>query len=156
MTKNTQANSQRLPLIVGTIFMVVGSLISCGGVALYLQTKDLLDNGERTEGKVLYIERSSSSYYPVFAFQDKQGRKFEARSPNSSKSHAPGDTVAIVYDPKEPLSARILDIASYWPSVFLALFGGLFFSVGCVVALFRNRFDENGEWVFGRKKVLQQ
>lgn len=155
MTRNSKSNTQRLPLIVGTLFIVVGGLISCGGIALCVQTKNLLDNGERTEGKVLYIERSSSSYYPVFAFQDKQGRKFEARSSDSSKSHAPGDKVAVVYDPKEPLSARILDIASYWPSLFLALFGGLFFLIGSVVALFRNRFDENGEWVFGRKKALK-
>jgi len=151
MTRKSQIGSQRLPLIVGTIFIVVGGLIAYGGVALCLQTKNLLDNGERTEGKVLYIERSSSSYYPVFAFQDKQGRKFEARSPNSSKSHPPDDIVAIVYDPQEPLSARILDIVSYWPGLFLTLFGGLFFSIGCVVAFFRNRFDKNGEWVFGSK-----
>lgn len=151
MTKNAQMNHQRVPLIVGTIFVLVGSLFCCGGTMLYLQTKNLLDNGERAEGTVMYIERSSSSYYPVFEFHDKRGRKFEVRSPNSSKNYAPDDTIAIVYDPKEPLSARILDIASYWPSLFLALFGGLFFSIGCLVAFFRNRFDENGEWVFGRK-----
>lgn len=139
------------PLLVGIVFMVLGGAFASVGVTFAMATQRLLEEGERTQGTVVSIERSSSNYYPVFEFSDARERRFRVRSTDSSKSHAPGDPVTVVYDPQEPLAGRIVEIASYAAEIFFVLFGGLFFTVGALLLIFRKRFNANGEWVFGSK-----
>ncbi|MEC5387996.1 DUF3592 domain-containing protein [Uliginosibacterium sp. H3] len=134
--------------IVGSIFILVGPYMSYGAATFALKTRNLLENGERTTGVVLYVAHYSRSYYPVFVFEDAQGRKFEVKSPDSSKGYFPGEKVSVVYDPNEPLAGRIVDLASDSNQIFPSLFGGLLFLIGAVLVIFRTRVDENGKWPF--------
>lgn len=136
---------------VGIGFIAVACLLLSISYFLTRKTLHLRHTGLHTQGIVVMLERSGSYHYPVFRFKDAKGRSFEIRSSVSSVSYSPGDKIAVVYDSEQPLSAQIDDAMSmYFGPAFIALFGSIFLTVGCVVYGFRNRFNAAGEWKFAR------
>ena len=136
---------------VGIGFIAVACLLLTLSCFLTRKTLHLKHVGLRTQGIVVMLERSGSAHYPVFRFKDAKGRSFEIRSSQSSFSYSPGDKITVVYDPEQPLSAQIDDAMSmYFGPVFIALFGSIFLTAGCVLYWFRNRFNAAGEWKFAR------
>jgi len=69
----------------------------------------------RADGSVYRRDVQRTSYAPVIRFTDRTGRdiEFHGRA-GSDRGFAPGDRVSVVYDPGNPIRARIISFVDLW------------------------------------------
>ena len=114
---------------------IVGTLLIAVAVYFAFSTYELQQTGTRTTGTVTSLERTESSFFPVFEFIDSRGRLLEVRSSASSRNYFPGDEIPIVYHPGSPLDARIDDPAGLYVLPMIMSVIGLLFVGGTVLML---------------------
>jgi hypothetical protein len=130
--------------------MIAGAALVIGIAALW-NTVELYSGGTRTEGTVLEVRETRRteqedvtrpdgsayrrnvervSYAPVVRFTTGEGREIEFHGRGGSdRGFAEGDRVTVVYDPGNPIRARIVSFLDLWLPTVVAfgvaiLFGG--------------------------------
>lgn len=134
-------------------FAVIAGAALVIGVAALWNTVELYGGGTRTEGTVLEVRETRRteqeevtrpdgseyrrnvervSYAPVVRFTTGDGREIEFHGRGGSdRGFAEGDRVTVVYDPTNPIRARIVSFLDLWlPTV--AAFGVAILFGGCV------------------------
>ena len=118
-----------------TIFLVIGVGLQTAGAVSGVRMAAWLRTASATTGKVVDLERRRSSkggrsYAEVVVFQPESGDEVRFKSSISTSSpFAVGDTVPVLYNPKQPDDAMIDTQFRRW---FLP---GLFFAMGLVFTL---------------------
>lgn len=147
--------------IIKYVFTVIGLALLVGAFYLYLDKQTFVKKAEIVDGKVveLLVRRSSNSimYTPVVSFITKEGSKIEITSSVSSNSpsYSVGETVAIIYDPKEPNKADINGFESLWLAVLVVgILGMAFFLVGFCIVLYGIRKQRNKLYLLDNGKRI--
>lgn len=133
------------PKLVGWVFAVIGVLCWVFGAYVYSATRDFAAHAVAVEGTVveLQVQRSSHgiTYMPVVRYRDAAGEEHTLYSSMASNPPAflVDQKVKVLYrpdDPEFPLHARIESTGQLWGgTLFLGLFGSIFFIVGMIVLL---------------------
>ena len=132
--------------------LIAGAALVIGVVALW-NTVELYSGGTRTEGTVLEVRETRRteqeevtrpdgseyrrdveriSYAPVVRFTTSTGREIEFHGLGGSETAlAQGDRVTVVYDPANPIRARIVSFLDLWLPSAVA-FGVAILFGGCV------------------------
>lgn len=145
------SNDVELFVVGERAFAVIAGVALVIGVMVLWNTVELYNAGTRTEGTVLEIRRSQhtedeyvprpdgseyrrtverSSYAPVIRFATTDGREIEFHGRGGSgTAFAEGDRVTVIYDPANPIRARIVAFLDLWLPAAVAfgvaaLFGG--------------------------------
>jgi Protein of unknown function (DUF3592) len=145
------SNEVELYVVGERAFAVIAGAALVIGVFVLWNTVELYNAGTRTEGTVLEIRRTQttedeyvtrpdgseyrrtverSSFAPVIRFATSDGREIEFHGRGGSDTAlAEGDRVTVIYDPANPIRARIASFLDLWlPAVaafgVAALFGG--------------------------------
>lgn len=103
-------------------------LLSLAGYLAY-DAYTLQKTGIKTQGKVVSLERSGGSHFPVFTFTDNNNHILTIRSGISSKDYLPGDAIPVLYDPAKPLGAVVNE------PLMLHLLDGIFVLLGAIFLL---------------------
>jgi hypothetical protein len=101
--------------LVGIFFILVS-------VVFYLDNRGLAAHGARTQGQVVYADADSDEV--VFTVD---GTDYEVPAPEVG-DRLPGDTVTVVYDPRDPAISNLEDDSFAWHLHWILLGLGLFFS----------------------------
>ena len=113
------------------LLLSIGMIV--GGICWLLYVKSFAATAERAEGKVTRNREGSdhknrTTYTPEFEFKDKSGRTHIVVSDTSSRpaDFSPGETVTVLYDPKQPQGARIDSVRQLylWP-LGMTIAGGI-------------------------------
>lgn len=112
--------------------------------------------GTRTQGEVVrYVETSNDMYSAVFQFADEYGQLHQVldRVRSSRKKYEVGESVAIVYKPDDPTSARkVSTFSMYLAPVALGLASLLFY--GGAALVWRNRSSFQKEYEARRSRTV--
>ena len=100
--------------LVGIFFILVS-------VVFYLDNRGLAAHGARTQGQVVYADADSDEV--VFTVD---GTDYEVPAPEVG-DRLPGDTVTVVYDPRDPAISNLEDDSFAWHLHWILLGLGLFF-----------------------------
>lgn len=134
----------------GFVFVIMG-LLALGfigiGVWFLIDAVAFTDSARTATGEVIAVtphrdDDGGTTYTPRFAYTDADGvrRTGETHISSSTYDYAPGERVAILYDPADPRDVRIDDWFSLWgfPMIFIA--AGLFSeTVLVLIFVFRAR-----------------
>jgi hypothetical protein len=120
----------RLP--IGSVFLTVGTCIFAFGLFIGTKNYEFVNSAQKTSATVIRLDvvHDSTSredlYRPVFAFS-LDGRTIEFPSQSSSRpaGFQEGETVDILYNPKNPKDAKVNSFDALWLGVIVALFLGL-------------------------------
>lgn len=145
------SNEVELFVVGERAFAVIAGAALVIGVIVLWNTVELYNAGTRTEGTVLEIRRTQttedeyvtrsdgseyrrtverSSFAPVIRFTTGDGREIEFHGRGGSDTAlAEGDRVTVIYDPDNPIRARIVSFLDLWLPAAAAfgvavLFGG--------------------------------
>jgi Protein of unknown function (DUF3592) len=145
------SNEVELYVVGERVFAVIAGAALVIGVFVLWNTVELYNAGARTEGTVLEVRRTQStqdeyvtrpdgseyrrtversSFAPVIRFATSDGREIEFHGRGGSDTAlAEGDRVTVIYDPANPIRARIVSFLDLWlPAVaafgVAVLFGG--------------------------------
>lgn len=130
---------------IGLIFLVAGVGLVIGCFFAVSRTKRFLSTAREVRGQVVGIEsrrgrgqHASRMHYPVLRYRTQEGTQHEVVSSVGSNPprYKEGDSVTLLYDPQNPLDARIHTFLNVWLfPVVLGGVGGAFVLVGGVLAL---------------------
>ena len=126
--------------ILPYVFALLGIGMLAGGIYLYDRTKDFLDQAVTAPGIVIELKQEKSSdsnnnttydYRPVVQFDTKDGQRivFTSDTATNPPSYHTEDEVEVIYNPKEPLDAKINTFFSLWLGVILLLGLGAIFTI---------------------------
>lgn len=108
-------------MLIAVILAVIGGVLTAGGVTAARANARFRRRAERAQGTIVELQLGASPgdtvvaggsgplYYPVVAFTTGEGRPIRARSAFGANP-APGrvgDTVTVLYDPRDPHSFRL-------------------------------------------------
>jgi DivIVA domain-containing protein len=101
---------------------LVGIFFIVGSVSLYVDSRDLTAHGVRTQGQIVYADPDGSDevVYTV------GGTDYEVPEPEVG-DRLPGDTVTVVYDPRDLANSNVEDDWDAWHLHWILLGVGLFF-----------------------------
>ena len=133
-----------MELVVGTVFLIVGSAILWGAFLLLRRSVRRLQNWTTTTGTVIeYIDRAGTGrracYLPKVQFSSPHGRsiKFTSESGSNRKPFRLGSKVKVIYDPADIQNASIKVFQTLWlVPCFALFFGGIFTSIGVNLVFF--------------------
>lgn len=125
------------------LFLVMGGLLMVLGVFGAIRTARFAAHAVETMGTVVRLTESRNNdggtmYTPVVTFQVPDGREitFTESYSQNPPSHQEGDTVEVLYAPKNPRDATIKGFGSQWfGSTLLCGMGVLFAGIGGGVML---------------------
>lgn len=125
------------------LFSVLGLGLLIVSLFVFLNTRSFVNSSARATGTVVAHAQSRSSdgdltYAPVISFRTNDGQTVEFKSRNSSTrpAHAVGETVEVLYNPRNPQEAEINSFSSLWlATIILSGLGAGFFVVGTIVFL---------------------
>lgn len=150
MQQELPISTSAKPALVGIVLSIFGAVMLAICIHWGYSEHRLLTQGAHAIATIVAVERNGGSYYPVFRFRDAHDRSIEVRSQTSSRRYKAGDTVPVVYDSVSPLEAEIDEgMMNYLGPVIFGGLGMLLFSVVALVWIFRNRFNADGELLFG-------
>ncbi|MBC7775218.1 MAG: DUF3592 domain-containing protein [Phycisphaerae bacterium] len=125
------------------IFAIAGLVCGAVGVSGLLSKQHILNEGLKTTGTILDLDRSSKgSVAPVIGFQDEQGndRVYHSNTYTSESDYQIGQALTIWYlpsDPESEVALNAFDWADFFPFIFLFSHGGV--GIGGLVWLERKR-----------------
>tara|TARA_R110002049_G_scaffold28018_1_gene96072 strand:- start:109541 stop:109951 length:411 start_codon:yes stop_codon:yes gene_type:complete len=132
-------------IFYGLLFLL-GAFIAYSAFVQYQKTQRLLDCGIRTTAKVIDLRVSQSddgtTYRPVFEYTDRTlvVRTFESQISSSPAPYTIGDTVKIIYNPKEKDAVKTV---SFWGlfrwSVILSMIAAPLLIIGGSYLLYISR-----------------
>jgi translation initiation factor IF-1 len=141
--------------LLGGVFLAIGLFQVVGAAAFK-------SKAESAEGVVVEIERRSdsdgSSYYPIVRFTPKNGEEIEftggiGSSPPSFKT---GQKVKVLYDPRNPESARIdAFFEMYGFGGIFAFVGFVFLAIGLGMGIAQLRDKYSDDWLLINGKQVQ-
>jgi Protein of unknown function (DUF3592) len=117
--------------LVGIFFIVVS-------VGLYIENRDLAVHGVRTQGQVADADADSDEV--VFTVG---GTDYWVPAPEVG-DRLPGDSVTVVYDPRDPAISNLEDDSVAWHLHWILLGVGLFFLAIPAVPLVAGVFEADG------------
>lgn len=125
--------------IAGIGLSIPGMIFLCLGIWQYFSARSFVNEGVVTQGKVVRLQTVSSSdgvmFSPVFEYEDDRGGRYlkESDTANYPAKYEPGETVKVIYQPDDPIDAKIYSFFSIWgmATIFLII-GGLFLFFGLV------------------------
>ena len=117
-----------------TIF--VGLCFITAGIYIYVDMGRFLQTAQEASGVVIEVTHESTNkkgrIHPVVRFKTAEGRDVVGRS-NEHHNVQPGDTVRLIYDPKDPKQIEISTLSRMQNRRLL--FTGLSVAVGVFVCL---------------------
>jgi hypothetical protein len=133
--------------LVGSIFSFVGVLLIVIAVYFYNDSKEFIENGTQTKGKIVGFETSSSSssQYPVVEFLDSKRNIQRVKSSGTSSSYFRGQELSIYYKENNDLEIRIDDFFGLWGvTTILSCMATVFLFLGlCGIFIgFKSYFSE--------------
>ena len=103
--------------IVGIISSVISMVI---GLIFFFNSRAFVKNAIRTEGRIVEIKEVSfdgeTFYKSIFTFTDKNNKehKIVPSTRSTIPAHEVGDAVSVLYNPKNPIKAKIESIMYLW------------------------------------------
>ncbi|WP_018915928.1 DUF3592 domain-containing protein [Vreelandella zhanjiangensis] len=127
----------RVIAIVKYLTLIVGLGLLIAAFYLYQSSSSFLDGAVTTEGTVIELVRSRSedsiTYRPVVQFTSQNNSTIEFLSTTGSNppSYSPGQRVEVMYDPSNPVDAKLKSFFSLWGApLIVGGLGALFFLTG--------------------------
>jgi hypothetical protein len=145
--------------IISVVFSVIGVGMLLGSFFIFSNTSRFIAGAVEAEGKVIALDRSSSSsssgsrsttYRPVVEFTSSTGKRIEFTSNvgSSPPSHRVGEPVTVLYNPADPYRARIKSFFQLWFGFLIVFFLGLVFAaIGLGMIFVRSRGRKRAEWL---------
>ena len=126
----------RTPIIVLSIFMLIGLGLLTGGGLSFKHTSEFISQALRAQGEIVELQfsrgdsKSSGSYYPVVKFLTTDGKEITFKSGTGSNpaGFKLGDKVEVYYSANEPSKAEINTFFRLWFLTVLLLGMGTVFS----------------------------
>jgi hypothetical protein len=123
------------------LFAIIGLGLLIASFFVFLSTRSFINSSARATGTVIAHASSRSSdgdltYAPVVSFRTPDGHSVEFKSQTSSSSRSPavGQTVEVLYNPRNPQEAEINSFSSLWLlPIILSGLGAGFFIIGTTV-----------------------
>lgn len=149
--------SSKLPLVIGSIFTLMGLGIFYFGAREYFQTKNFLKIARQAIGEVTDFDvnistedvkdsegndrgtTSSTAYYPKIRFTTQSGKEVEfvAKTGSSESDVKIGDKVTILYNPENPRYAYRNEWWDLWFGVVvMTSLGAIFIICGISAIIF--------------------
>ncbi len=141
--------------MIGIVFSLLGAVqIGIGGIVAYFDLS-FRHSALKTQGTVAeVIERTGSEsgkqYYPVIEFRTETGQRcsFEGDGSSSVSEYKTGNSVHVLYDPKDPSDAKL---ESAQEMILIGIvFGGIglvFGSIGAIILFIHIRRARDIEWL---------
>jgi hypothetical protein len=135
--------------VVPGLFALMGLGLLVASVFIYLNTRSFINSSARAKGTVIAHAQSRSSdggltYAPVISFRTPDGQTVEFKSQTSSNNPSPalGESVEVLYNPRNPQEAEINSFTSLWIlTIILSALGAGFFIIGTTVFIAFRRTD---------------
>lgn len=135
-----KSNSKGLG-IVGVVFSMIGFLMLMGAGLWAQKTFSFKERAQAVEGEVVEMVANrgsdSTTYAPKYSFMA-NGQQYNVISSTSSNppAYSVGEKVQVLFDPANPLDARIDSFMGLWfGPTLISVMGSIFFLVG-VIPLF--------------------
>ena len=125
--KSTLNFKKTILKLVGVV-IILSSIFPIGlGVFLYLQSRNFLAKSITTTAIVSDLQHRGDVYYLIFSFTDKEGKEYALKSSSGSNppAYKTGDTVSVLYDPKDPTEARTDSFFDLWLGPVLGVAMGI-------------------------------
>jgi hypothetical protein len=142
----------------------VGALMLIISLALWNKTRYFIAHAEKADGtvtkmlEVLDKDDNSPMYRPVVAFTTRKGEAVAFTSSFSSRppAYVVGESVEVLYDPRNTLDARINGFGSLWLGPWiLGGLGALFTAVGVSIVLAGRMGDRKKNYLMAYGNALQ-
>ncbi|RJQ43310.1 MAG: DUF3592 domain-containing protein [Gaiellales bacterium] len=152
-------NSIRRSITIGGLVLVLPGLVLFAiGLWQFFDAREFVKNGVTTEGRVMKNATRSSDtgvvFSPVFEFSDEAGNRYLKESDTASypAKYQPGDSVEVIYQPDNPIDARIASSFSVWGNAGILLaIGSLFLFSGIASSLVLRYFIRSRVRRFSQK-----
>lgn len=137
---NRGGRSGRKWIGITGIVMTIPGLIFLGlGIWQYFSARSFVNEGVTTQGRIVEMRTVSGNdgvmFSPVFAYEDGRGGRYlkESSTANYPAKYKPGDTVKVIYQPDDPIDAKIYSFFGIWgvAAIFLII-GGVFLFLGLI------------------------
>ena len=119
-------------IFIHILFIVIGSVLLYFSHSLYISTHEFISTSKTKIGTVTELS-GSDVYYPHISFETENDKNINFRSSvgTNPPSYSVGDSVEILYDPKNPQNAQIKSFVSQWMGVIgTGSMGIVFFLIG--------------------------
>lgn len=146
--------------LLGALFAVIGLFFLSSGVREWRDARAYLSRVERLEGVVVRLDEHPSprlhTYYTVAEIRTPAGGRHEvsARRGSNPPAYAPGQRIAVLYDPTSPERSRLeAERGIVWQPVQAGLgLGTAFLLLGTIALMVpgSGRGDRPGRWRGGR------
>lgn len=125
--------------IIGAGLSLPGLLFLALGVWQYFSARSFVNEGVITQGRVVDMKTVSGSdgvmFSPVFEYEDERGGRYLKESDTASypAKYSPGEMVKVIYQPDDPIDAKLYSFFSIWgmATIFLII-GGVFLFTGLI------------------------
>lgn len=121
------------------IWTIIAVLLILLSVYIFKNNIDFTQKAQISQGKVIMvtIDKSgkSATYKPVIEFYDHKGIRIEFASFEGSNppKYTVGDKVEVLFNPENPIDAKINSFFSIWGGVLImSIVGIVFFVIGCI------------------------
>lgn len=156
MKRSVQIGFETGPAPPKVQIMLLGSVAIAWAIAsiwMALVSFDLEKNGARAVGIVTALEGNDKDVYPVFNFDDRQGRRQSVRASFSFGEYIVGDRLNVLYPPDAPLKARIdTRLSLYFLPMLLGSLSVVFFAAAGLFFRYRGFFEN--DFAARRGKIL--
>lgn len=121
------------------IWTIIAGLLILMSVYIFKNNIDFTQKAQISQGKVIMVavdkSGKSATYKPVVEFYDHKDNRIELVSLEGSNppKYTVGDKVEILFNPEDPIDAKINSFSSIWGGVLImAIIGIVFFVIGCI------------------------
>jgi hypothetical protein len=126
------------------LFLLVGIAMLGGSALLTAKARRLERTGIRVSGKVIRLDYTRGTFYPVVEFVTQGGQqvRFRGRSGSNPATFYPGETVTVLHEPDNPWNAVIESFGELWLGPWITGVMGIAFSgvaIGVLLGLGQSR-----------------
>ena len=136
-----RSKRQKVPLLAGLIFAVIGLVFAAVGIGVGIKNWSFASSAREAEGTVIRLVATSNrgTVAPVVRYEvDGISFEFQSGVASSPPVHAVGEKVTVLYQPDQPHQGNIKSFMDQWflPFIFGGL-GTLFVVTGSVIGVSR-------------------